>query len=221
MVLGNAVRCAAVLMQAQVQVQVLMLVLVLVLVLVSLPSLPPSLPPSLSPCLHLLTCVRVPFPRLSSPPQVKPANKGAATKNSDAKWHAVTQLAVTALDEAVEHTDEGSTLWNALLSALKRARLPACVREAPRRHHERPLSCDQPSERQHVELRRHQAADALITHAGEEARTISHGRRHDLLIEPLRQALCVRGHGTRVRTSPWPSNPPTTSLALDGAARMS
>jgi hypothetical protein len=63
MALGNAVRCDAVLMQADVQAQVLMLVLmlvlVLVLVLVSLPPFP-YLHPSL-PCLHLLTCVRVPF----------------------------------------------------------------------------------------------------------------------------------------------------------------
>jgi len=65
---------------------------------------------------------------LSSPPQAKLAKKGAAAKNPDAKWHAVVQLAVTALDEAggdLEHIGESSTLQDATLAALKRARLPA------------------------------------------------------------------------------------------------
>ena len=84
-------------------------------------------PPSL-PSLHLLTCVSVPCPLLSSPPQAQPAKTSAAAKNPDAKWHAVVQMAVTALNKAggdLEHIGESSMLQDALLAALKRARLPA------------------------------------------------------------------------------------------------
>ncbi len=70
-------------------------------------SFSPFLRPSL-PCLHLLR------PALL-------AHKVIATKNSDAKWHALAQLQLAV---------------NALLavSSSTPARAP-CVREAPRRHH--------------------------------------------------------------------------------------
>jgi hypothetical protein len=135
MVLGNAVRCDAVL-QPQVQVQAAGAG-----VGVGAGagtgaggSLRLFHPPSL-PSLHLLTCVSAPCPLLSSPPQAKPAKTGAAAKNPDAKWHAVVQLAVTASNEAggdLEHIGESSTLQDALLAALKRARL--LRQEAPPRH---------------------------------------------------------------------------------------
>ena len=124
---------------------------------------------------------------LSSPPQAKLAKKGAAAKNPDAKWHAVVQLAVTALDEAggdLEHIGESSTLQDALLAALKRARL--LRQEAPPRHHERPLGCDRPSERQHVELRlpaRHQVASLTLAKKRAPPHKVA---GTTLLIEPLR-----------------------------------
>ena len=155
---------------------------------------------------------------LSSPPQAKLAKKGAAAKNPDAKWHAVVQLAVTALDEAggdLEHIGESSTLQDALLAALKRARL--LRQEAPPRHHERPLGCDRPSERQHVELRlpaRHQVASLTLA----KKRAPPHkAAGTTFLIEPLRPippGACAGAHGTNTRTAPWPPNLPTTSLAF-------
>ena len=220
MVLGNAVRCDAVL-QPQVQVQAAGAG-----VGVGAGdgagagaggSLPLFHPPSL-PSLHLLTCVSVPCPLLSSPPQAQPAKTSAAAKNPDAKWHAVVQMAVTALNKAggdLEHIGESSTLQDALLEALKRARL--LRQEAPPRHHERPLGCDRPSERQHVELRlpaRHQVASLTLA----KKRAPPHkAAGTTFLIEPLRPippGACAGAHGTNTRTAPWPPNLPTTSLAF-------
>ena len=150
--------------------------------------------------------------------QAKPATKGAAAKNPDAKWHAVVQLAVTALDEAggdLEHIGESSMLQDALLAALKRARL--LRQEAPPRHHERPLGCDRPSERQHVELRlpaRHQVASLTLAKKRAPPHKVA---GTTFLIEPLRPippGACAGAHGTNTRTAPWPPNLPTTSLAF-------
>ena len=163
-------------------------------------------------------------PSLSYPPPPPPPPPPAA-KDPDAKRHAVVQMAVIALNKAggdLEHIGESSTLQDALLAALKRARL--LRQEAPPRHHERQLGCDRPSERQHVELRlpaRHQVASLTLAK--------KHAPPHKaagttFLIEPLRPippGACAGAHGTNTRTAPWPPNLPTTSLAFGGAARRS
>ena len=183
-------------------------------------------PPSL-PSLHLLTCVRVSF--LSSPPQANPATKGAAAKNPDAKWHAVVQLAVTALDEAggdLEHIGESSVLQDALLAALKRARLPAYKKLLADIMNDRSVAIDL------LNASTWSFASPPVTNC----RCLHHSRRrrsaHGFARSParpcsssrcvrLRQALCAREHGTGTRTAAWLPNPPTTSLAFGGAARRS
>ena len=127
-------------------------------------------------------------------------------------------MAETALNKAggdLEHIGESSTLQDALLAALKRARL--LRQEAPPRHHERPLGCDRPSERQHVELRlpaRHQVASLTLAKKRAPPHKVA---GTTFLIEPLRPippGACAGAHGTNTRTAPWPPNLPTTSLAF-------